>query len=68
VTTVILLRHAHSIANEKGILAGRAAGVNLSKKGVEQAALLRSRLGDARFKDIRISPIERCLATLDPWL
>jgi probable phosphoglycerate mutase len=68
VTTVILLRHAHSIANEKGILAGRAAGVNLSKKGVEQAALLSSRLGDARFKDIRISPIERCLATLDPWL
>lgn len=67
-TTVILLRHAHSIANEKGILAGRAAGVSLSKKGVEQAALLSSRLGDARFKDIRISPIERCLATLDPWL
>jgi probable phosphomutase (TIGR03848 family) len=68
VTTVILLRHAHSVANEKGILAGRASGVSLSTKGKEQAELLTSRLGNARFKDIRISPIERCLATLEPWL
>ena len=67
-TTVILLRHAHSVANEKGILAGRASGVSLSTKGKEQAELLTSRLGNARFKDIRISPIERCLATLEPWL
>jgi probable phosphomutase (TIGR03848 family) len=68
VTTVILLRHAHSVANEKGILAGRAPGVSLSTKGKEQAELLTSRLGNARFKDIRISPLERCLATLEPWL
>jgi len=68
VTTVILLRHAHSVANEKGILAGRAAGVSLSTKGKEQASLLSERLGSARFKDIRISPLERCLATLEPWL
>jgi len=68
VTTVILLRHAHSVANEKGILAGRALGVSLSTKGKEQAELLTSRLGNARFKDIRISPLERCLATLEPWL
>jgi len=68
VTTVILLRHAHSVANEKGILAGRASGVSLSTKGIEQAALLSSRLGNARFKDIRISPLERCLATIEPWL
>lgn len=67
-TTVILLRHAHSVANEKGILAGRASGVSLSTKGKEQAELLTSRLGNARFKDIRISPLERCLATLEPWL
>ena len=67
-TTVILLRHAHSVANEKGILAGRASGVSLSTKGKEQAELLISRLGNARFKDIRISPLERCLATLEPWL
>jgi probable phosphomutase (TIGR03848 family) len=68
VTTVILLRHAHSVANEKGILAGRAAGVSLSTKGKEQASRLSERLGNARLKDIRISPLERCLATLEPWL
>jgi probable phosphoglycerate mutase len=68
VTTVILLRHAHSVANEKGILAGRASGVSLSTKGIEQAALLSSRVGNARFKDLRISPLERCLATIEPWL
>lgn len=67
-TTVILLRHAHSVANEKGILAGRASGVSLSTKGKEQAELLTSRLGSAQFRDIRISPLERCLATLEPWL
>ena len=67
-TTVILLRHAHSVANEKGILAGRAAGVSLSTKGKEQATLLCARLGNARFKDIRVSPLERCFATLEPWL
>jgi probable phosphoglycerate mutase len=42
--------------------------VSLSTKGKEQAELLTSRLGNARFKDIRISPLERCLATLEPWL
>jgi probable phosphomutase (TIGR03848 family) len=68
VTTVILLRHAHSIANEKGVLAGRAPGVLLSKKGAEQAVNLKNRLGALNFKDIRISPLERCLLTLDPWL
>lgn len=65
---MILLRHAHSIANEKGVLAGRASGVTLSKKGDVQAKELKSRLGDLKFKSIRISPLERCLFTLQPWL
>jgi probable phosphomutase (TIGR03848 family) len=68
VTTVILLRHAHSIANEKGVLAGRASGISLSKKGVSQAKDLKLRLGNLKFKSIRISPLERCLLTLEPWL
>jgi broad specificity phosphatase PhoE len=45
VTTVILLRHAHSTANEKGVLAGRASGISLSKKGEVQAQELKIRLG-----------------------
>ena len=65
---MILLRHAHSIANEKGVLAGRASGVTLSKKGDVQAKELKSRLGDLKFKSIRISPLERCLFTIQPWL
>lgn len=65
---MILLRHAHSIANEKGVLAGRASGVTLSKKGDVQAKELKTRLGKLKFKSIRISPLERCLLTLQPWL
>lgn len=65
---MILLRHAHSIANEKGVLAGRASGISLSKKGVSQAKDLKLRLGNLKFKSIRISPLERCLLTLEPWL
>ena len=65
---MILLRHAHSVANEKGVLAGRASGIVLSKKGELQAEDLRKRLGSLKFKEIRVSPLERCLLTLQPWL
>jgi probable phosphomutase (TIGR03848 family) len=68
VTTVILVRHAHSVANEKGVLAGRTPGVQLSKKGIDQAINLKNRLGELKFKDIRISPLERCGATIKPWI
>ena len=67
-TTVILLRHAHSVANEKGVLAGRTPGIMLSKKGATQAEDLIKRLGSLTFKEIRISPLERCYLTLEPWL
>ena len=67
-TTVILIRHAHSVANEKGVLAGRAPGVVLSKLGKRQAIDLKKRLGDMKFKSISVSPLERCLATIQPWI
>ena len=67
-TIVILLRHAHSVANEKGVLAGRTPGIKLSKKGATQAEDLIKRLGSLTFKEIRISPLERCYLTLEPWL
>ena len=67
-TTVILIRHAHSVANEKGVLAGQTPGIGLSRKGLEQAQELRNRLGNLKCKDIRISPLERCALTLEPWL
>jgi probable phosphomutase (TIGR03848 family) len=68
VTTVILIRHAHSVANEKGVLAGRSPGVVLSKLGKRQAIDLKKRLGDMKFKSISVSPLERCLATIQPWI
>jgi len=68
VTTVILIRHAHSVANDKGVLAGRAPGITLSKKGLSQAQDLKQRLGNLTIREIRISPLERCHLTMQPWL
>ena len=65
---IILLRHAHSIANESGILAGQLPGVSLSKKGSQQAIDLVDRIGKVSFDSIRMSPMQRCQETLAPWL
>ena len=65
---IILLRHAHSIANESGILAGQLPGISLSKKGSQQAIDLVERIGKVSFDSIRMSPMQRCQETLAPWL
>ena len=65
---IILLRHAHSIANESGILAGQLPGISLSKKGSQQAIGLVDRIGKVSFDSIRMSPMQRCQETLAPWL
>ena len=65
---IILLRHAHSIANESGILAGQLPGISLSKKGSRQAIALVDRIGKVSFDSIRMSPMQRCQETLAPWL
>jgi probable phosphomutase (TIGR03848 family) len=65
---IVLLRHAHSVANEKNLLAGRTAGISLSKTGKEQARDLISRLGTIQFDEVAISPLQRCRETIDPWL
>jgi probable phosphoglycerate mutase len=65
---IVLLRHAHSVANEKNILAGRSPGISLSKKGSKQAEALVDRLGEALFDEIFISPMERCHQTIAPWI
>jgi probable phosphomutase (TIGR03848 family) len=68
VARIILLRHAHSIANESGILAGQLPGISLSKKGAQQAIDLVDRIGKVSFDSIRMSPMQRCQETLAPWL
>lgn len=67
-STIIFLRHAHSIANEKNLLAGRTPGIHLSRKGREQARELIERLGKGHFDHIHVSPMQRCQLTIDPWL
>jgi len=65
---LVFLRHAHSTANEQGILSGRLAGVSLSKEGHRQAESLIERLGPSSFDEVRVSPLERCSQTISPWL
>jgi probable phosphoglycerate mutase len=49
-------------------LAGRTAGISLSKTGKEQAKDLINRLGNIQFDEVAISPLQRCRETIDPWL
>lgn len=65
---LVLIRHAHSEANAKGILSGRLPNVHLSSKGIVQAEHLATRLGQFPIRDLRVSPMERCLETINPWL
>jgi probable phosphomutase (TIGR03848 family) len=65
---LVLIRHAHSDANAAGILSGRLPNVHLSQKGLQQAANLADRLGYFPVSELRISPMERCFETIQPWL
>jgi probable phosphomutase (TIGR03848 family) len=65
---LVLIRHAHSQSNASGVLSGRIPNVHLSHKGIKQAQQLADRLGSFPVAEIRISPMERCAETIDPWL
>lgn len=65
---LVLIRHAHSQANAAGILSGRLPNVHLSEKGIKQAKDLSKRLGSFPVAQLRISPMERCLETVQPWI
>lgn len=62
-TTVYLVRHGRTPANEKGILAGRTKGVFLDDLGVLQAETLAKTIEKIEFKKIIVSPMERCQQT-----
>jgi probable phosphomutase (TIGR03848 family) len=64
----VFLRHAHSSANDAGILSGQLPGVSLSTKGKKQATQLVERIGSSNFDSVRISPLQRCEETITPWL
>ena len=65
---IVLIRHAHSTANAAGVLSGQLPNVHLSKSGQEQAIRLAERLGPLTIAQVLISPMDRCLETLTPWL
>jgi broad specificity phosphatase PhoE len=62
---IFLLRHAQSLANQKGILSGRLPDFPLSKVGLKQRDSLKVRLEGANFDQIISSPIQRCLETIN---
>jgi probable phosphomutase (TIGR03848 family) len=66
--TVILIRHARSVANAENVLAGQTPGVRLDTHGLEQSKNLVEVLGGAPVTKVFISPLERCLATISPWM
>ena len=65
---LLFIRHAHSTANDAGILSGQLPGISLSKKGKKQAEELVERLGASSFDSIRVSPMQRCEETIAPWI
>ena len=61
---IFLLRHAHSTANARGILAGRSENISLSKEGFAQREVLDARLKHAKFDQVFSSPLQRCRETI----
>ena len=68
VSRIFLLRHALSVANDSGVLAGQISGISLSKSGQEQAHTLVKRIGAMKFESVRVSPMQRCQETIAPWV
>ncbi len=67
-STLIFLRHGHSVANATDTLTGQLPGIGLSPQGKKQAVELIERIGRNRIDNLHVSPIERCQLTIDPWL
>lgn len=65
---IYLLRHAQSVANTKGILAGQDDTVALSRLGQKQARTLTTYLQNIKFEKIWSSPLKRCVQTITPYM
>ena len=65
---IYLLRHAQSVANTKGILAGQDDSVELSKVGFKQAESLVSYLSAIKFSKVYSSRLTRCIQTIAPFM
>jgi probable phosphoglycerate mutase len=65
---VYLLRHAQSVANTKGILAGQDDLVELSKDGFKQSKELANYLQTLKVSQVYCSPLTRCIQTITPFM
>ena len=65
---VYLLRHAQSVANTKGILAGQDDSVELSKDGFKQSKELANYLLTLKVSQVYCSPLTRCVQTITPFM
>jgi probable phosphomutase (TIGR03848 family) len=65
VTTVLLVRHGVTAANQNAVLAGWTPGVDLAEPGVEQVRTLGERLAGVPVAAIISSPLDRCLQTAE---
>jgi probable phosphomutase (TIGR03848 family) len=65
VSTVLLVRHGRTTANNAGVLAGWTAGVSLDDAGRDQVTRLAARLAPVPLTAVVQSPLERCVETAD---
>lgn len=64
--TILLIRHGENDYVKKHRLAGRLPGVNLNRKGHQQAQVIAEKLAAAPIKAIYSSPLERAIQTAEP--
>ncbi len=67
-TQILLLRHGHSTANARSILAGRDKTIGLSDRGQSQANALADHLDGMKISRVVISPLLRTRQTVAPFL
>jgi probable phosphomutase (TIGR03848 family) len=65
VTTVLLVRHGRTTANDTGVLAGWTEGVSLDETGQAQVRSLAGRLAPVPLAAVVTSPLQRCRETTD---
>lgn len=62
-TTVLLVRHGRTTANDAGVLAGWTEGVSLDPTGEMQVRALAGRLAPVPLSAVVTSPLQRCRET-----
>ncbi|MEP6761561.1 MAG: histidine phosphatase family protein [Sporichthyaceae bacterium] len=64
-TTVLLVRHGRTTANDAGVLAGWTEGVSLDPTGEAQVRALAGRLAPVPLSAVVTSPLQRCRETTE---